>query len=161
MYVGVPGTLSLARRQPGDDVLLTVCARLRAFGGKVRSWCTFNEPGVYTFSGYCMGGFPPAKVMRLRTAGRVLKHMLIAHTDAYRLIKAMPGAAPTLPYPSSLSAPVGVRARAEREIRVEGLHQCLAFRKQCGRWVYCARQECRLRSLGEADIENVWCRRLV
>ena len=64
----------------------------REFGGKVRSWCTFNEPGVYTFSGYCMGGFPPAKAMHLRTAGRVLKHMLIAHTDAYRLIKGMPGA---------------------------------------------------------------------
>ena len=64
----------------------------REFGGKVRSWCTFNEPGVYTFSGYCMGGFPPAKAMHLRTAGRVLKHMLIAHTDAYRLIKGLPGA---------------------------------------------------------------------
>ncbi len=61
----------------------------------MRSWCTFNEPGVYTFSGYCMGGFPPGRALRLRTAGRVLKHMLIAHADAYRLIKAMPGAGPS------------------------------------------------------------------
>ncbi len=80
-----------ARACPSGDTESCGGAR-SAFGGKVRSWCTFNEPGVYTFSGYCMGGFPPGRVLALRTAGRVLKHMLIAHADAYRLIKSMPGA---------------------------------------------------------------------
>ena len=74
----------------------------------MQSWCTFNEPGVYTFSGYCMGGFPPAKAMHLRTAGRVLKHMLIAHTDAYRLIKSMPGARSCTHVTSTLVRPLHV-----------------------------------------------------
>ena len=64
----------------------------RSFGSKIVSWCTFNEPGVYTFSGYCMGSFPPGKHLHFGLAGKVLKHMLIAHTEAYKLIKSMPGA---------------------------------------------------------------------
>ena len=63
----------------------------RSFGSKITSWCTFNEPGVYTFSGYCMGSFPPGKHLHFGLAGRVLKHMLICHTEAYKLIKSMPG----------------------------------------------------------------------
>ena len=86
----------------------------------MRSWCTFNEPGVYTFSGYCMGGFPPAKAMHLHTAGRVLKHMLIAHTDAYRLIKGMPGVGPYTHVVSTLwlkhvAAHCGPRAEAHAD----------------------------------------------
>ncbi|KAK9824973.1 hypothetical protein WJX81_001475 [Elliptochloris bilobata] len=84
--------LGAFEREENIALFLAWCRlAFQEFGGKVSSWCTFNEPGVYTFSGYCMGGFPPAKAMHLRTAGRVLKHMLIAHTDAYRLIKGMPG----------------------------------------------------------------------
>ena len=63
----------------------------RSFGSKITSWCTFNEPGVYTFSGYCMGSFPPGKHLHFGLAGTVLKHMLICHTEAYKLIKSMPG----------------------------------------------------------------------
>lgn len=33
-------------------------ADCRSFGTRVRNWNTFNEPGVYTFSGYFFGSFP-------------------------------------------------------------------------------------------------------
>jgi beta-glucosidase/6-phospho-beta-glucosidase/beta-galactosidase len=46
---------------------------------------------VYTFSGYCMGSFPPGKHFHFRLAGHVLKHLMIAHRDAYKLIKSLPG----------------------------------------------------------------------
>lgn len=46
---------------------------------------------MYTFSGYCMGSFPPGKHFHFGLAGRVLKHLMISHTEAYNLIKGMPG----------------------------------------------------------------------
>lgn len=64
----------------------------RSFGPRIRNWCTFNEPGVYTFSGYFFGSFPPGKFFATRIAGLVVKHMLIAHERAYKLIKSLPGA---------------------------------------------------------------------
>jgi beta-glucosidase len=64
----------------------------RSFGPRIRNWCTFNEPGVYTFSGYFFGSFPPGKFFATRVAGLVVKHMLIAHERAYKLIKSLPGA---------------------------------------------------------------------
>ena len=63
----------------------------RSFGEDVTSWATFNEPGVYTFSGYCMGSFPPGKHFHFGLAGRVMKHMMICHSEAYKLIKGLPG----------------------------------------------------------------------
>lgn len=53
----------------------------------VKTWATFNETNVYTFSGYIMGEFPPGKTMDLDTAGHVLHQMLIAHTKAYNALK--------------------------------------------------------------------------
>jgi hypothetical protein len=47
---------------------------------------------VYTFSGYFFGSFPPGKFFATRVAGLVVKHMLIAHERAYKLIKSLPGA---------------------------------------------------------------------
>ncbi|CAK0742117.1 hypothetical protein CVIRNUC_001373 [Coccomyxa viridis] len=61
------------------------------FGSEITSWATFNEPGVYIFSGYCMGSFPPGKHFRFGLAGRVLKHMMICHSEAYNLMKSLPG----------------------------------------------------------------------
>ena len=69
-------------------VALILC---RSFGEDITSWATFNEPGVYTFSGYCMGSFPPGKHFAFGLAGRVLKHMMICHSEAYKLIKGLPG----------------------------------------------------------------------
>lgn len=63
----------------------------RNFGSEITSWATFNEPGVYIFSGYCMGSFPPGKHFRFGLAGRVLRHMMICHSEAYNLMKSLPG----------------------------------------------------------------------
>lgn len=49
---------------------------------------------MYTFSGYCMGSFPPGKHFHFGLAGRVLKHMMICHSEAYKLIKSLPGIIP-------------------------------------------------------------------
>ena len=46
---------------------------------------------MYTFSGYCMGSFPPGKHFHFGLAGRVMKHMMICHSEAYKLIKGLPG----------------------------------------------------------------------
>lgn len=78
----------------------------RLFGSKITSWCTFNEPGVYTFSGYCMGSFPPGKHFHFGLAGRVLKHLMICHTEAYKLIKSMPGAPPSMLQQSHPATPM-------------------------------------------------------
>lgn len=67
----------------------------RSFGKRVRNWNTFNEPGVYTFSGYFFGTFPPGKVMRTHLGGIVVKHMLMAHCRAYNIMKGLPGGSDT------------------------------------------------------------------
>ena len=68
----------------------------REFGPRIRSWSTFNEPGVFAFSGYVFASFPPGKFLATQLAGLVVKHMLIGHDKAYHLIKSLPGAACTL-----------------------------------------------------------------
>ena len=81
------------------NTCLTGTARLcnaprREFGPRIRSWSTFNEPGVFAFSGYVFGSFPPGKFFATQVAGLVVKHMLLAHDKAYYLIKSLPGAFP-------------------------------------------------------------------
>ena len=63
-----------------------------AFGPRIASWCTFNEPGVFASSGYCTGFFPPGRVLRLRQAGEVLLRMLRAHTAAVKEMRLMSAA---------------------------------------------------------------------
>jgi len=55
-------------------------------GSKVKLWCTINEPSVYAFNGYFIGGFPPAE-KNLPKAAVVFKNLLRAHTAAYTCIK--------------------------------------------------------------------------
>lgn len=66
-------------------------AAYEEFGTKVTFWCTFNEPGVASFAGFIHGSFPPGKMMRFKEYGLHLRNMLIAHTEAYDAIKALPG----------------------------------------------------------------------
>ncbi len=59
-----------------------------ALGDYVHLWCTINEPNVLMFSGWVQGIFPPGKKdvgLALRTA----RHMLLAHSAAYRAIHAL------------------------------------------------------------------------
>ena len=60
-------------------------------GGKVRLWCTINEPTVVSACGYILGIHAPGKVLKLYNSGIVLKNLLKAHVDVYKALKKMPG----------------------------------------------------------------------
>ena len=59
------------------------------FSSKVKTWCTINEPSVYTTLGYFVGLFPPGK-NNLQLTSTVLKNLLEAHTSLYHILKKMP-----------------------------------------------------------------------
>lgn len=54
----------------------------------VRKIVTINEPTVVAFQGWVMGEFPPHKTLDFEGAGRVLEHMMRAHTKVYEKLKA-------------------------------------------------------------------------
>lgn len=55
------------------------------FGKEVRYWVTLNEPLVYVYQGYIAGVWPPG-VKNFEKALRVIRHQLLAHARAYRII---------------------------------------------------------------------------
>jgi beta-glucosidase len=57
-----------------------------ALADLVDTWCTINEPNVYAAQSYFSGGWPPGQES-MSDYFLVLKHMLIAHAEAYRTIK--------------------------------------------------------------------------
>ncbi len=66
-----------------------------ALGSKVHLWCTLNEPTIYAFQGYVRGVFPPGKksfaeLFPNQLAVHVLRNLMIAHTQVYKTLKAMP-----------------------------------------------------------------------
>ena len=48
-------------------------------------WCTINEPNVYAYQGYLAGIWPPGK-SSFGTAMTVIRHLLLGHARAYRVI---------------------------------------------------------------------------
>lgn len=58
---------------------------VEALGDLVSLWCTINEPFVYAYFGFLTGEWPPG-VRSMRRALNVLRHMLLAHGRAYRII---------------------------------------------------------------------------
>lgn len=52
----------------------------------VKLWCTFNEPAIYAFMGYLLGGFPP-HCHNLAKTIIVLKNLLMAHVKVYVKLK--------------------------------------------------------------------------
>jgi beta-glucosidase len=61
-------------------------------GDLVKLWCTINEPNVYAAMGYLFGAHAPG-LRSLPLYFRVLRHLLQAHGEAYRLIHAVDGSA--------------------------------------------------------------------
>ena len=61
------------------------------FQDEVDTFMTFNEPAVYAFQTYFRKVYPIKGHEGIKDAGKVLKNMLIAHTKAYRAIKAKHG----------------------------------------------------------------------
>ncbi len=56
------------------------------YSHKVKHWCTFNEPNVYTLIGYYQGLFPPGKQDPI-LASMVMRNLGIAHVQVYRELK--------------------------------------------------------------------------
>jgi len=65
---------------------------VRELGDLVTLWCTINEPVVYAYQSYLRGIWPPGR-QSFPDAIRVLRHLLLAHGEAYRLIHALQGSA--------------------------------------------------------------------
>ena len=59
-------------------------------GDLVNLWCTINEPAVYAFESYLAGKWPPGQ-QSLNQARKVLRTLLLAHGEAYRIIHALRG----------------------------------------------------------------------
>jgi beta-glucosidase len=57
---------------------------------RVSLWVTINEPNVFVTSGYFNTVFPPGK-SNPKLAGQVLKNMLKAHVEVYRVLKPSEG----------------------------------------------------------------------
>ena len=55
------------------------------FGGWVDLWITINEPTIHATQAYLFGAWPPQAHSRSRAVA-VLKNLLRAHTEAYRLL---------------------------------------------------------------------------
>ncbi len=55
------------------------------FSDIVDLWCTINEPNVYASHAYFMGKWPPGE-SSISHYFRVVKHLLLAHGDAYRIL---------------------------------------------------------------------------
>jgi beta-glucosidase len=58
----------------------------------VRLWCTINEPNVYAALGHLFGEHPPG-IRSVAAYFRALRHQLLAHAAAYRVIRALDGQA--------------------------------------------------------------------
>lgn len=59
------------------------------YSGKVRLWCTHNEPGPFATMGWGMGVFPPG-VRSPKRLGTVLTNLMRSHGRVYQALKAMP-----------------------------------------------------------------------
>jgi len=64
------------------------CRVVKSLGEYCDLWCTINEPNVYGYTGYLEGARPPGQ-SDLRTAMRVIRHLLAGHAAAYREIHAL------------------------------------------------------------------------
>lgn len=54
--------------------------------GNIEFWTTINEPTVYVMQAYYSGVFPPGQKSLLKT-WRVLNNLILAHKEAYKIIR--------------------------------------------------------------------------
>ena len=79
-------------------------------------WCTINEPVVLAVMGYLAGIHPPGKRNPL-AAVRVLRHLLLAHAAAYRVIRRLDSQAQAgIVHQMRLPEPARPGSRANRAI---------------------------------------------
>jgi beta-glucosidase len=74
-------------REDAPEILCRFSQRVfERLAGRVRIWCTINEPAVYAVGGYITGEFPPA-IRNPMQAARVLANLLRAHALIYSTCK--------------------------------------------------------------------------
>jgi len=89
---------------------------VEALGQHCDLWCTVNEPNVYGYMGYLEGVFPPGQ-SDLKTAMRVIRHLLAGHAAAYREIHALqPHARVGLAHNMRIFDPVNPRSPLDRRV---------------------------------------------
>ncbi|MBN1488038.1 MAG: glycoside hydrolase family 1 protein [Anaerolineae bacterium] len=58
---------------------------MKHLGDEATLWCTLNEPNVYASQGYVEGIFPPGR-SDIKAARQVLRNMVQAHVESYKII---------------------------------------------------------------------------
>lgn len=76
------------RRGIVDDYQIYADLVTRALGDRVKHWATFNEPWVFTWSGYALGEDAPGLKLGARGALAATHHALLAHGITMPLIRA-------------------------------------------------------------------------
>ena len=67
------------RRTAVDHLVEMGSVLMRAFGDRVKMWCTINEPSLYAFQSYGTAEYPPAHRFDLRGMLHSAHHLLLAH----------------------------------------------------------------------------------
>ena len=81
--------LGAFEKEENISIFVSFCQRVFIeYSEKVEYWCTINEPGVVATQGYFSGLFPPGK-KNSQLSAMVLKNLLEAHVQVYRLLKKM------------------------------------------------------------------------
>jgi beta-glucosidase len=81
------GLRGIERPDAVDHFERFVEAVVKAFGKRVRFWCTLNEPMVYAYLGYLDGTFPPLERRgKPENVGPVVRALLKMHAAAYATI---------------------------------------------------------------------------
>lgn len=75
------------RRGIVDDYLAYVDITSRAFGDRVKHWTTFNEPWVFSWSGYYFGEDAPGWENGIKSALTTTHHALLAHGKAVPILR--------------------------------------------------------------------------
>jgi len=89
---------------------------VEALGQHCDLWCTINEPNVYGTLGYLEGVFPPGQ-SDLKTAMRVIRHLLAGHATAYREIHSLqPHARVGLAHNMRVFDPANPRSALDRRV---------------------------------------------
>ncbi len=70
-----------------DDYLDCVKIVVEALSGDVRYWMTFNEPQIFIMAAYVVGVSAPFERQSMTAVGDHLRHMLLAHGKAVKLIR--------------------------------------------------------------------------
>lgn len=78
-------------REENIKYFVQYCVKVfKALSPQVNLWCTINEIGSVVVQAYVFGAFPPGRTNPW-IAMKVMRCMMLAHCEAYRALKKLPG----------------------------------------------------------------------